>query len=219
MTNTTHIPAQFGPARATSLRAAWLPLLALALAFFVEMVDNTVLSIALPTIGRDLGAGPTDLQWITGAYALTFGGLLLTAGSLADRFGRRRVLLTGLALFGAISALAEFVTTSAQLIGLRGLLGVAAAGMAPVTMSLVFRLFDDEALRMRAISLMMVVGMSGFALGPVLAGGALAHVRWQWHCWSMSRSRSSPGSGCVSGSPRIGPKICIPSLWICPAPH
>ncbi|WP_407942926.1 MFS transporter [Luteipulveratus halotolerans] len=81
-----------------SLRAAWIPLAALCLAFFVEMVDNTLLSIALPTIGRDLGSGTTSLQWVTGAYSLTFGGLLLTAGSVADRFGRRRVLLVGLAM-------------------------------------------------------------------------------------------------------------------------
>ena len=68
------------PARSyTTLRAAWIPLLALCLAFFVEMVDNTLLTIALPTIGRDLGSGTTGLQWITGAYSLTFGGLLLAA--------------------------------------------------------------------------------------------------------------------------------------------
>jgi MFS family permease len=84
----------------TSLRAAWIPLAALCMAFFVEMVDNTLLSIALPTIGRDLGGSTTSLQWVVGAYSLTFGGLLLTAGSLADRFGRRRVLLIGLAVFG-----------------------------------------------------------------------------------------------------------------------
>ena len=79
-----------------SLKAAWVPLAALCLAFFVEMVDNTLLSIALPTIGRDLGGDTTSLQWIAGAYSLTFGGLLLTAGSIADRFGRRRVLQIGL---------------------------------------------------------------------------------------------------------------------------
>src|SRR3954452_11448404 len=84
----------------TSLRAAWIPLVALCLAFFVEMVDNTLLSIALPTIGRDLGSGTTGLQWVTGAYSLTFGGLLLTSGAIADRFGRRRVLLVGLGVFG-----------------------------------------------------------------------------------------------------------------------
>lgn len=163
-----------------SLRAAWLPMLALCLAFFVEMVDNTLLSIALPTISRDLGSGTTAMQWITGAYSLTFGGLLLTAGSAADRLGRRRVLLVGLAVFGLLSLLVAFVETTGELIALRAALGVAAAAMAPITNSLVFRLFDDDTVRMRAITVMMIVGMSGFILGPLLGGTALAHVRWEW---------------------------------------
>ncbi|MFG3134650.1 MFS transporter [Streptomyces sp. NPDC048211] len=163
-----------------SLRAAWIPLAALCLAFFVEMVDNTLLSIALPTIGRDLDSGTTSLQWVTGAYSLTFGGLLLTAGSMADRLGRRRVLLVGLAVFGLLSLAVVAVSTAGELITLRAGLGIAAAAMAPITNSLVFRLFDDKALRMRAMTLMIVVGMSGFVLGPLLGGTALAHVRWQW---------------------------------------
>jgi MFS family permease len=144
------------------------------------MVDNTLLMIALPTIGRGLGSGTTALQWVTGAYSLTFGGLLLTAGSAADRLGRRRVLLAGLAAFGLISLAVVAVTTAGELITLRAALGVAAAAMAPITNSLVFRLFDDQALRMRAMTVMIVVGMSGFILGPLLGGTALAHVRWQW---------------------------------------
>jgi EmrB/QacA subfamily drug resistance transporter len=164
----------------TSLGAAWIPMLALCLAFFVEMVDNTLLSIALPTIGRDLGGSTTALQWVTGVYSLTFGGLLLTAGSAADRLGRRRVLLVGLAVFGLLSLLVVWVDSTGQLIALRAALGVAAAMMAPITNSLVFRLFDDETLRMRAMTVMIIVGMSGFILGPVLGGTALAHVRWEW---------------------------------------
>src|SRR3954452_14079865 len=163
-----------------SLRAAWIPLAALCLAFFVEMVDNTLLSIALPTIGRDLGSGTAGLQWITGAYSLTFGGLLLTAGSVADRLGRRRVLLVGLSAFGLISLAVLAVSSAGELIALRAALGVAAAAMAPITNSMVFRLFDEEALRMRAMTLMIIVGMSGFTLGPLLGGTALAHMRWEW---------------------------------------
>ena len=173
---TTTTPTRTYP----SLRAAWIPMLALCLAFFVEMVDNTLLTIALPTIGRDLGSGTTALQWVTGAYSLTFGGLLLTAGSAADRLGRRRVLLWGLAGFGIISLAVAAVTTTGELIALRAALGVAAAAMAPITNSLVFRLFDDQALRMRAMTVMIVVGMSGFVLGPLLGGTALAHVGWEW---------------------------------------
>ncbi|MFJ9898234.1 MFS transporter [Streptomyces sp. NPDC091280] len=175
-TTTLDAPSRVYP----SLRAAWIPLAALCLAFFVEMVDNTLLSIALPTIGRDLGSGTTALQWVTGAYSLTFGGLLLTAGSMADRFGRRRVLLIGLAVFGSLSLCVVFVSTAGELIALRAALGIAAAAMAPITNSLVFRLFEDKALRMRAMTVMIVVGMSGFVLGPLLGGTALAHVRWEW---------------------------------------
>lgn len=178
MTTTAAAPA--APRTYPSLRAAWIPLAALCLAFFVEMVDNTLLSIALPTIGRDLDSGTTALQWVTGAYSLTFGGLLLTAGSMADRLGRRRVLLVGLAVFGLLSLGVAAVSTAGQLITLRAGLGIAAAAMAPITNSLVFRLFDDKALRMRAMTLMIIVGMSGFVLGPLLGGTALAHVRWQW---------------------------------------
>lgn len=144
------------------------------------MVDNTLLSIALPTIGRDLGGSTTSLQWVVGAYSLTFGGLLLTAGSLADRFGRRRMLLGGLAVFGLLSLSVIMVTTTGELIALRAALGIAAAAMAPITNSLVFRLFDDDQLRMRAMTVMIVVGMAGFVLGPLLGGTALAHVRWEW---------------------------------------
>lgn len=180
MTTTTSSAEPAASRTYTSLRAAWIPLAALCLAFFVEMVDNTLLSIALPTIGRDLDSGTTSLQWVTGAYSLTFGGLLLTAGSMADRLGRRRVLLIGLAVFGLLSLGVVAVSTAGELITLRAGLGIAAAAMAPITNSLVFRLFDDQALRMRAMTLMIIVGMSGFILGPLLGGTALAHVSWQW---------------------------------------
>ncbi len=163
-----------------SLSAAWIPLAALCLAFFVEMVDNTLLTIALPTIGRDLGSGTTALQWVTATYSLTFGGLLLTAGSAADRLGRRRVLLVGLFAFGLISLGVVLVHSAGELIALRAALGVAAAAMAPITNSLVFRLFESDRLRMRAMTLMIIVGMSGFILGPLLGGTALVHLSWEW---------------------------------------
>lgn len=163
-----------------SIRAAWIPLLALCLAFFVEMVDNTLLTIALPTIGRELGGSTLALQWITAAYSLTFGGLLLTAGSIADRYGRKKVLMIGLVLFGLLSLGVIWVSTANELIALRAALGIAAAMMAPITNSLVFRLFKDDKLRRQAMTIMIVVGMSGFVLGPLLGGTVLAHLGWQW---------------------------------------
>ncbi len=145
----------------------------------VEMVDNSILTVALPTIGRDLGVGATGLQWIVGAYSLTFGGLLLVGGTLGDKLGRRRVLLWGLAGFGLSSLLVLAAQSEWQVIAIRALCGAFAALMAPGTMSLVFRLFDDSVLRRRAIGLIVSVAMIGVAVGPALGGLAVEHFAWQ----------------------------------------
>lgn len=124
----------------------------------------------------------TQLHGVTGAYSLVFGSLLLTSGSLADRFDCRRVLQIGLAGFGLISALVLAVHSADELIAVRAPLGVAASCMAPVTMSLVLRLFDDSALRMRAMTAMtamVVIGMSAMALGPVAGGAVLGSFSWR----------------------------------------
>lgn len=172
----TSPPAHSKP---TSLRAAAPALIALCLTMLVEMVDNSVLNVALPTIGRDLDAGPTGLQWMVSAYSLTFGGLLMVGGTLGDRLGRRRALLWGLTGFGASSLLVLLVDSTPGLIALRALMGAFAALITPGTMSLVFRLFDDTALRSRAIGLIVSVSMVGFAVGPVLSGLAVEHWPWQ----------------------------------------
>src|ERR1041384_7454829 len=88
---------------ATSLRAVWPALLGLSVVFLVEMLDNSVLTVALPTIARDLHASASDLQWIASGYSLLFGGLMIAFGAVADRFGTRRVLLIGLGLFALAS--------------------------------------------------------------------------------------------------------------------
>src|SRR4051812_38173471 len=100
----------------TSLRAAWIALAGLSAVFLFEMLDNSILNVALPTIGRDLHASTIALQWATGAYAVVFGGLMLAFGAIADRFGRRQVMLIGLALLGLASLATAFVTTTEQLI-------------------------------------------------------------------------------------------------------
>lgn len=173
---TTTLPS---PSRPTSLRGAAPALFALCLAMLVEMVDNSVLNVALPTIGRDLGAGPTDLQWIVSAYSLTFGGLLMIGGTLGDKLGRRRVLLWGLAGLGLSSTAVLLIDSVPALIAVRAVMGAFAAMVAPGTMSLVFRLFDDDRLRNRAIGLIVSVAMVGFAIGPVLSGLAVEHWKWQ----------------------------------------
>jgi len=162
-----------------SLRQAWVALAGLSAVFLFEMLDSSVLNVALPTIGRELHASTIALQWVTGAYAVAFGGLLLVFGALADRFGRRRIMLVGLVLLAIASLATAFVTTAEQLIAVRVAMGIAAAMTTPGSMALAFRLFESGGLRVRAITLMSTVGLVGLAVGPPLGGLVLAIAPWQ----------------------------------------
>ncbi|WP_285587952.1 MFS transporter [Actinomycetospora sp. NBRC 106378] len=162
-----------------SLRGAWLALTGLSAVFLVEMLDNSVLTVALPTIGRDLAASTAGLQWVTGAYSVVFGGLMLVFGAAADRFGRRRLMTVGLVLLGLASLATAAVTTAPELVAVRATMGAAAAMTAPGAGALAFRLFDDEGLRVRAITLISTVGLVGLAIGPTLGGLVLAVAPWQ----------------------------------------
>ncbi len=162
-----------------SLRQAWVALTGLSAVFLFEMLDNSILNVALPTIGRELHASTTGLQWVTGAYSVVFGGLMLAFGAIADRFGRRRIMLIGLVLLGAASLATAFVATAEQLIAVRVAMGVAAAMTTPGSIALAFRLFDSDSLRVRAITLISTVGLVGLAIGPTVGGLALAVAPWQ----------------------------------------
>ncbi len=161
------------------LRGSWVALAGLSAVFLFEMLDNSILNVALPTIGRELHASTTALQWVTGAYAVVFGGLMLAFGAVADRFGRRRVMLVGLVLLALASLATAFVSTAEQLIAVRVAMGVAAAMTTPGSMALAFRLFDDDGLRVRAITLISTVGLVGLAVGPTAGGFVLAVAPWQ----------------------------------------
>src|SRR6195952_2574863 len=162
-----------------TLRQAWVALAGLSAVFLVEMLDNSILNVALPTIGRELRASTTGLQWVTGVYAVVFGGLMLLFGALADGFGRRRVMLVGLGLLGAASLATAFVSTAEQLIVVRAAMGVAAAMTTPGSLALAFRLFADDGLRVRATTLISTVGLVGLAVGPTVGGFVLAIAPWQ----------------------------------------
>ncbi len=162
-----------------SLREAWVALAGLSAVFLFEMLDNSILNVALPTIGRDLHASTTALQWVTGAYAVVFGGLMLAFGALADRFGRRRVMLLGLGLLGVSSLATAVVTTAEQLIAVRVAMGIAAAMTTPGSMALAFRLFGDDGLRVPATTVITTVGLVGLAIGPTTGGFVLAVAPWQ----------------------------------------
>lgn len=168
-----------GMNKPTELRTAWVALTGLSAVFLFEMLDNSILNVALPTIGRDLHASTLALQWVTGAYAVVFGGLMLAFGAIADRYGRRRIMLTGLTLLGLASLATAFVTTAEQLIAVRVVTGVAAAMTTPGSMALAFRLFDDDGLRVRATTLISTVGLVGLAIGPTAGGFVLAIAPWQ----------------------------------------
>ncbi|MEU4692360.1 MFS transporter [Actinoplanes sp. NPDC023714] len=166
-------------ARPASLRAVWPAILGLSVVFLVEMLDNSVLGVALPTIARELHASATDLQWITSGYSLLFGGLMIAFGAIADRYGTRRMMLIGLSLFALASLAVLFVRTPGELVAVRAAIGVTAAMTAPGTMALCFRLFDQENLLMRATSLIATVGLVGMAVGPTVGGLILQVSPWQ----------------------------------------
>lgn len=162
-----------------TLQDVWPALAGLSSVFLFEMLDNSILNVALPTIGRELHASTTELQWITSGYAMVFGSLMLTFGAIADRFGRRRTMLLGLVLLALSSLSTLFVSTPAELVAVRMLIGVAAAMTTPGTIALAFRLFVDDKLRIRAISAITTVGLVGLAAGPVVGGLLLAFLPWQ----------------------------------------
>lgn len=162
-----------------TLRESWIALAGLSAVFLFEMLDNSILNVALPSIGRSLDASTVALQWVTGVYAVVFGGLMLAFGAVADRFGRRRVMLIGLALLALASLATFWVTDAGELIAVRAAMGVAAAMTTPGSAALAFRLFGTESLRVRAITLISTVGLVGLAIGPTLGGLVLAVAPWQ----------------------------------------
>ncbi|WP_158893788.1 MFS transporter [Amycolatopsis anabasis] len=154
----------------------WLILIVLCLSTLVLVIDNMVLTVAVPPLAEDLGATAQDTQWILDSYILVFAGLLLTAGGLSDRFGRRKIMIIGLALFGASSLLATFAADPVQLIVGRVVMGVGGALVMPSTLSILITVFDD-AERRKAMAAWSAVAMVGLVGGPVL-GGAL--IAWFW---------------------------------------
>jgi EmrB/QacA subfamily drug resistance transporter len=155
----------------------WWILGVLCLSLLVIGLDNTILNVALPTLVRDLNATDSQLQWIVDAYVLVFAGLLLTAGSLSDRFGRRSALGLGLLIFGAGSVASAFATSANMLIGTRALMGVGGAFIMPSTLSILTNVFPPSE-RGRAIGIWAGVSGLGIGLGPVVGGLLLNHFWW-----------------------------------------
>ncbi|MFN8036973.1 MAG: MFS transporter [Acidimicrobiia bacterium] len=155
----------------------WLILGVLCFSLLVIVLDNSILNVALPTLQKDLHATESQLQWIVDSYTLVFAGLLLTMGSLGDRFGRRRALDAGFALFGIGSLASAFAGTPGQLIATRGFMGIGCALIMPATLSIITNLFPPDE-RAKAIGAWAGVAGVGIALGPLTGGFLLEHFYW-----------------------------------------
>src|SRR5436190_6059278 len=158
----------------------WRAFALLAVAFFMTIVDLTIVNVALPTIGSELHFSESNLQWVVTAYGLTFGGFLLLGGRAADLLGRRRILMLGLALFTAASLGAGLATSDGFLIAMRGLQGLGAAGVLPAALSIVTNMFSEGAERNKALGLWGGIGALGATVGLITGGLVTRYVGWQY---------------------------------------
>ena len=156
-----------------------LVLAALSLCAFAVNLDVTLVNVTLPRLSVDLGAGTGDLQWIVDAYTLTFAALVLPAGSLGDRFGRRGALLVGLVVYGVGNGLGGLVDGTGALIATRALMGVGAAIIFPTTLSIITNVFTERSARAKAIGIWGAVTGLAIALGPIAGGALLEAAGWQ----------------------------------------
>jgi EmrB/QacA subfamily drug resistance transporter len=156
----------------------WATLAVMCLAVFVTVLDGTIVNVALPTLAVELDATTRQLQWIVDAYLLVFTGLLLAAGGLGDRYGRKRSLIVGMVAFGATSALAGWADSAQGLIVGRALMGIGAALIFPATLAIITNVFTDAGERAKAIGIWSAVSGMAVAAGPITGGWLLEHFWW-----------------------------------------
>ncbi|MFF3908650.1 MFS transporter [Streptomyces sp. NPDC001848] len=178
MTNPTSTTTTAPPAKARAGRREWTALGVLMLPLLLVSMDVSVLYFAIPAISADLQPSSTQQLWIFDIYGFVLAGLLMTMGSLGDRFGRRRLLLTGAAAFGAASVLAAYANSAETLIAARAVLGIGGATLMPSTMALLRTMFTDPGQRAKAIGLWSGVMTGGIALGSVMSGVLVEHFWW-----------------------------------------
>jgi len=155
----------------------WWILAVLCTSLLIVIVGNTALNVAIPTLSRDLGASTSQLQWMVDAYSLVFAGLLLTAGAIGDRFGRKGALQAGLLVFLAGSIFAAFSGSAGAVIGGRAVMGIGAAFVMPATLSILTNVFPPSE-RAKAIAIWAGIAGAGAAIGPIASGFLLQHYFW-----------------------------------------
>ena len=156
----------------------WVVLAILCLAVLLVAIDATVLNLAISAITTDLDASGTQVLWILDIYSLVLAGLLVSAGALSDRLGRKRVLLAGCAIFGLASALAAFAPSAEWLIAARVLMGVGGATIMPSTLAIIRSIFTVARERTLAIGLWSAMAAGGAAVGPIVGGVLLERFWW-----------------------------------------
>ena len=156
----------------------WFVLTAVTIAFLPVVIDMTVLHVAVPSLTQALGASGTQVLWIIDIYPLLMAGLLVPMGTLADRIGNRKILLTGLVIFAIASILAAFSQSAPMLIAARALLALGGAMIVPCVLGTIRRTFEDDGERAIALGLWGTVGSAGAAVGPLVGGGLLEHFWW-----------------------------------------
>lgn len=153
------------------------------LATFMTYLDNNIVNVAIPDIQRELELSTAGIEWVASGYILTFAGLLLAGGRLADAFGRRRLFLLGLAVFTASSLFAGLAGDAATLIAVRAMQGIGAAAVTPTTLAIISATFTDSRERNAAVAIWGGIGAGALAVGPVLGGLLTQHVSWEWIFW------------------------------------
>lgn len=172
------IQMDVAPTSPITPRCSWFALAVLMLPVLLIAVDNTVLAFALPSIAEDFRPSAVTQLWIVDIYSLVLAALLVTMGSLGDRFGRRRLLMIGAGGFAVVSAVAAFAPSAEYLVAARALLGVFGAMLMPSTLSLIRNIFTDASRRRLAIAIWASCFTAGSALGPIVGGALLQHFHW-----------------------------------------